>query len=79
MLTFDQMIQMIDRQEESNIILAALDLKIFTVLNKNKLTAVQVAWKANTNIEGTEILINALTSMGALRKKGDIFSNKTET
>jgi len=79
MLTFSEIIEIIDRQEESNILIAALDLEVFTILDKNSMTAKNLARKAGTILEGTEPLLNALASMGALRKKGIFFSNTSES
>ena len=64
MLSFEQIIEIIDRQEESNVLIAALDLKIFTVLNKYSLTAAQVARKASAKLDGIEPLLNILAAMG---------------
>ncbi len=79
MLTFDQIIDKIDQLEEANVLLAALELKIFSILDKKKLSARAVAQKAGTDAEATEPLLNALVSMGALRKTKDKFQNTSET
>ena len=79
MLNFDQFIQMIDRQQESNVLIAALELNIFTVLKKNGLTASQLAKNAKIKLDGTEPLLNALSAMGAIRKKGELFFNTPES
>jgi len=79
MLKFDQIIQKIDQLEEANILLAALELKIFSILDKKLLSAQAVAKKAGSQTWETEILLNALVAMGALYKKGRLFKNTPET
>ena len=78
MLTFKEIIQIIDRQEEANILLSALALDIFTVLGKEHLTVRQIIKKAKTSPDATELLLNALVAMGILNKKGKHFSNTSE-
>lgn len=79
MLTFKQIIEKIDQLEEANILLAALELKIFSILNKKLLSAQAVAKKAGSGTLETEILLNALVAMGALAKKDRLFKNTSET
>ncbi|MFQ5443695.1 MAG: methyltransferase [Nitrospinales bacterium] len=79
MLTYDQIIQKIDQLEEAKILLAGLELKIFTVLGKGRYSAPQVAKKARTHREGTEMLLNALVALGALRLNKNLYSNTPVT
>ncbi len=79
MLTYQQIIEKIDQLEEAHILIAALELRIFSILGKAKLTARQVAGRAGTSQEGTEPLLNALVAMGALGKQQDRFKNTPET
>lgn len=79
MLTYEQILQKIDQLEEAKILLAGLELKIFTVLGKGRYSARQVAQKARTHKEGTEMLLNALVAMGALRLHGSLYSNTAVT
>jgi SAM-dependent methyltransferase len=79
MLKFDQIIQKIDQLEEANILLAALELKVFSILNKKFLSAKAIALKAKTQPWETEQLLNALVAMGALTKKNGLFKNTSET
>lgn len=79
MLKFRQIIDLIDCHEESNALIAALNLNIFTLLDKKGMTASQVADKAGSKLDGTGPLLNALAAMGALVKKGEKFFNTSET
>ncbi len=79
MLKFEQIIQKIDQLEEANILLAALELKIFSILDKKLLSAKAIAKKAGSHPHETEMLLNALVAMGALSKKNRLFKNTTET
>ncbi len=79
MLTFDEIVDKIDQLEEANILLAALELKLFSILDKQALTADEVAQKADIDREATGPFLNALAAMGALRKTKDRFKNTSET
>ena len=69
MLSYQEIINKIDQLEEANILISALELRIFSILGKQWMSAKQVSSAAKTQLDGTEILLNALTSMGALKKK----------
>ncbi|MBI4389843.1 MAG: methyltransferase domain-containing protein [Nitrospinae bacterium] len=79
MMTFRQIVETIDRLEEAHVLLAALELKIFTALEKKQLTSEEVARAAKTHAPATETLLDALSAMGALRKRGKKFANTPET
>jgi SAM-dependent methyltransferase len=79
MLKFDQIINKIDQLEEANILLAALELKIFSILDKKLLAVETIARKAKSRPWETEQLLNALVAMGALSKKKHLFKNTSET
>jgi len=79
MLKFDQIIQKIDQLEEANILLAALELKIFSILDRKLYSSRVIAKKAGCQPWETEILLNALVAMGALSKKDRLFKNTSET
>ncbi len=79
MLKFKQIIEKIDQLEEANILLAALELQVFSILDKNLLSAKATAKKAGSSPHETEALLNALVAMGALGKKGALFKNTSET
>ncbi|TDJ52830.1 MAG: methyltransferase [Nitrospina sp.] len=67
MLTLKQFTETIDRLEEARILMAALEFKIFSILRQKKMTARQMAQHTKTKLDGMEPLLNALTSMQALR------------
>lgn len=79
MLTFRQIIDKIDRLEEAHVLLAALNLRLFSVLKKDRLPARVISRKAGTRSRETECLLDALVAMGALQKTGDLFSNTSAT
>jgi ubiquinone/menaquinone biosynthesis C-methylase UbiE len=79
MLTFRQIIDKIDQLEEANILLAALEFRVFSILAKNRLSASAVARRAGTRSMEMENLLDALTAMGALRKSGGHYLNTSET
>ncbi len=79
MLKFDQIIQKIDQLEEANVLLSALELKIFSILEKKLLSGHAIAKKAGSQPWETEVLLNALVAMGALSKKNRLFKNTPET
>ncbi len=61
--------------QQSRIFLTAIELDIFTVLDKQMLPASEVARKINTNERATERLMNALVALGFLRKIHGKFYN----
>ncbi len=75
MLTYKKFMETIDRLEEAQILLAALELKLFTHLEKKKLTAKALAKKTGTTQEGLEALLNTLVTMKALRLSSGKYSN----
>jgi ubiquinone/menaquinone biosynthesis C-methylase UbiE len=79
MLKFKQIIDKIDQLEEANILLAAIGLKIFSVLGRKQLSVQAIARKAHSQVHETEALLNALVAMGALYKKDRLFKNTPET
>lgn len=74
-LSFEQIVNKIDQLEEANILIAALEFKVFTHLGKKKLTHSTFAKKAGIHAEGSEALLNALVSMGAIKKTGNTYTN----
>ena len=60
---------------ESRVLLSAVELKIFTVLDKHLITSDEVSKKINADPGATNRLINALCGMGLLKKVKDKFYN----
>jgi predicted O-methyltransferase YrrM len=60
------------------VILTALELDVFTAIEAG-CTAEEVAARSKTNPRATEMLLNALTSMGLLKKEQGIFTNTPAT
>jgi len=61
--------------QQSRILLTAVELDIFTILDKHMLPSKEVAAKINTNERATDRLMNALTALGFLRKVRGKFYN----
>jgi precorrin-6B methylase 2 len=59
----------------SRIFLTAVELNVFGLLGTGRLTSVELASRMSADVRATEILLNALTGMGLLEKKGDEFAN----
>ena len=79
MLSYKDIINKIDQLEEANILLAALDFNIFSILEKKSLPAKRVASLTKTKLEGMELLLNALAAMGVLNKNKNTFRNTPVT
>lgn len=58
---------------------AAVELNIFTVLAKRKLTALDIAGEVNADKRAVTMLLNALTAMNLLSKADNIYSNTKES
>ena len=61
--------------KESRVLLTAIELGIFTVLNKKRLSSEEIANEINASIKGTDRLLNVLTGMGYLIKRKNKFIN----
>ncbi len=78
MLTYEKFVNTIDQLEEAQILLVALELEIFSHLDRKRLTARQLAKKAGINEETTEPLLNCLVALGALEVDRGRYSNTPE-
>ncbi|QPJ65887.1 MAG: methyltransferase domain-containing protein [Candidatus Nitrohelix vancouverensis] len=79
MLSFQEIVDKIDQLEEANILVAALQFRIYTQLGKGSMSAATLARRTKTDPDATARLLNALAAMGALKKKGNAFANTSET
>jgi len=59
----------------SRVLLSAIELKIFTLLDKNMMTSDEVATKTNADTRATDRLMNVLCGMGVLKKVKGKFYN----
>ena len=75
MLSYNQIINKIDQLEEANILLSALELRVFSILEKQSMSAKQVANDIKVKLEGAEVLLNALTAMDVLTKNTNGYKN----
>jgi (2Fe-2S) ferredoxin/precorrin-6B methylase 2 len=64
--------------QESRVLLTAIELDIFTAVSGGA-AAAQVAQRIATDARATEVLLNALTSMGLLTKENGVFRNTPTT
>ena len=64
--------------QESRVILTALELDAFTAVGTGA-RAAEAAAKMETDCRATEMLLNALASLGLLRKDGEIYHNTPVT
>lgn len=60
---------------EAKILLTAVKLDLFSLLERRELTAAEVAARLQADPERLEILMNALVAIRLLRKEGERFSN----
>jgi ubiquinone/menaquinone biosynthesis C-methylase UbiE len=79
MLKINQIFDTIDKLEEAHVLLAALELNIFSILRQKKMSAVSISRQASCSRVELEILLNALVAMGALHKTSNLFHNTSET
>ncbi|MCX7876462.1 MAG: acetylserotonin O-methyltransferase [Melioribacteraceae bacterium] len=61
--------------QASRILLTAFELEIFTILDKHLLTAEEISFKINCNLNSTKRLLNALVGLGLLKKVKNKFYN----
>jgi ubiquinone/menaquinone biosynthesis C-methylase UbiE/DNA-binding CsgD family transcriptional regulator len=64
--------------QESRVLLTALELDVFTLLGEGA-SAAEAALKLGTDPRATEMLLNALVALGALAKRGAVFSCTAES
>lgn len=62
---------MVTKFQESRILLTAAEMDVFTLLEKNPLSAGEIAEKTNATERGIALLLNAVVSLGLLEKKED--------
>jgi (2Fe-2S) ferredoxin/protein-L-isoaspartate O-methyltransferase len=70
----DNLMQRIRGFQESRVLLTAIELDVFSAIGSGG-NAAEVAAKLETNARATEMLLNALVSMGVLLKEKGIFRN----
>ena len=74
-LTPDKIQEIAKKFQESRVLLTAVDLGVFTVLNKKRLTSLEIAEAIETDPRGTDRLLNALAALGFLLKRNGKFMN----
>jgi len=78
-MKIQQILDAIDRLEEAHILIAALEMDVFTHLGKKGQKAPAVARKARATREGMTALLDALAAMGVIKKRGEVYSNTQDT
>jgi predicted O-methyltransferase YrrM len=76
--SFDELMSTMRNFQESRVLLAAVELDLFTAVGEGG-TAAEVAARLGTHPRATEMLLNALVALGALTKSGGVFHNTPET
>jgi predicted O-methyltransferase YrrM len=76
--TLDDMLHAIRSFQESRVFLTALELDLFTVVGEGA-GAGEIALKVGSDVRATEMLLNALTALGALEKGGNRFQCTSES
>ena len=64
----NEILSLVTKFHESRIFLTAAELDVFTLLDKNPMLAQEIAEKLKTTVRGITILLNAVVSMGLLKK-----------
>lgn len=77
MLTFDELLGKARAYQESRTLLTAIELDLFTAVGDGS-TAESVASKLGASVRGTRMLLDAVVSIGALTKSGDLYENTPE-
>ena len=74
--TPDDIRELANAFRESRVLLSAVELKVFTVLDKHMMTSSEVSDKINADERATDRLMNALCGMGLLKKvKGKFYNS----
>jgi SAM-dependent methyltransferase len=76
--SFDELLNTMRNFQESRVLLAAVELDLFTALGEGA-TAGEVAARLKADRRATEMLLNALVAVGALAKSGGVFQNTPDT
>lgn len=63
---------------QSRIILTGAELDLFSLLSRSRLNARQVADELQTDLRATQILLDALTAIGLLRKANGVYESADE-
>jgi ubiquinone/menaquinone biosynthesis C-methylase UbiE len=69
------LLEIVNGYRKSRIILTAHELDIFTILDKNSLSSLEIAENIGANPRATDRLMNALVAIGLLEKSNSLFSN----
>ncbi|HQG38334.1 MAG TPA: methyltransferase dimerization domain-containing protein, partial [Chitinophagales bacterium] len=72
----DQIRQTAASFQQSRILLTAVELNLFTVIDNHLMTSKEVADKIGADERATDRLMNALTAYGFLRKTKNKFYNE---
>jgi predicted O-methyltransferase YrrM len=73
-MEFTELMERMRAFQESRVLLTAVELDLFTAVGDGA-SAPQVASKIGTDLRATEMLMNALTALGAVTKHNGVFHN----
>jgi (2Fe-2S) ferredoxin/predicted O-methyltransferase YrrM len=71
----DPLLQTIRGFQESRVVLTAIELDVFSAVAAGNGTSADVAARIGTDARATEMLLNALTALGLVGKRGETFAS----
>jgi len=69
----EELLRLANNFMESRILLSAAELDLFTLLNSGPLSAQEVAVRIGANLRALTVLLDALSAMGLLSKRGETY------
>ncbi|KAB2835088.1 MAG: SAM-dependent methyltransferase, partial [Candidatus Brocadia sp.] len=71
----DYLLQLSCGYWKSHVLFTAVELDLFTMINKGRLTAKEISQAIRANERATEMLLNALVSLDLLTKQEGYYAN----
>ncbi len=73
-MDYSDLVKLASGHVEARLVQAAVELEIFEIIGSDALAAASVADSLNLEPRALELMLNALTALGLLRKREDRFS-----
>jgi len=73
----DYLLQLSCGYWKSQVLFTAVEFEIFTIIGNNKVSAKEISKSTHTNIRATEMLLNALVTLGLLCKEDGYYQNSS--